>query len=234
MNVASNISAVLERTRRLQSRIPLALHKALSPDWWRPKLEREAKATVDANAGNTSAEERGAFVGTLSVIGVTGGMAGFFASLNRPGKFGGGIEMQGDLEGRLDPVTFATDADRQRFKDLIYSWVENEKRWDIERDGEKNMETVARKADWFYREMTAPQSAAITDKESSHQGQPVRDVVLPDIADYIAKLKKADALVKLDPATLESWFRAVLAAWRRLARDLFRQKFRAELSAGSF
>ena len=39
------------------------------------------------------------------------------------------------------------------------------------------------------------------------------------------------ALARLDAATVDTWLRAVLAAWRNLVRALFPQRFHAELRA---
>ncbi|MDE2105482.1 MAG: hypothetical protein KGL39_50105 [Patescibacteria group bacterium] len=221
VQVASNISAVIGRAKRLQSHgIPTALRRTLDADFWRKRFREEATATLSALAAAKQREIAKAFVDTLMVTTIDNGVE---AVLRHPTQ--GGLTYQKNLDGGIDPLTAKSQQDFSRLLGDIYEFVATEKRWDVKRDGDKTAENIMQKADWLTYEMLAPVSAKIAGGENA--GKTVRDVFLPRIADFLnAKSRFAG---ELDTATANAWLSAILAAWRKLVRDVFPQRFHESL-----
>ena len=104
----------------------------------------------------------------------------------------------------------------QKFEDLMTQWVQTEKDKD-RRDAGKTDEEIGNFISYV---MLTP--------VPTPRMMEARVALMPHIADF---LKRQQASARLDGATVETWLRAVVAAWRNLVRDLFPQRFCKELNA---
>jgi hypothetical protein len=242
MRVESNLRAVIGRLDRLKNRdIPAAMRAALRPDAWRELARVEAEATLNMLADTGQKQFVSSFVNTLvaSVL-----ADGFFLRLRSPftGASYGGMTAQTQLPGvgtgKYDALELAPDGqpgDFQEFLGDVVDWVENEKEWKIERDGEKNFETVLAKADWIAYTLISPNLSNVRNSPDAMSEQEARDSLLPVLVDFI-KQKHGDEAAKqpgapLPAPVIDTWLRAVLAAWRRMVCHLFAEKFRLALRA---
>ena len=237
MRIESNVAGVLQRTARLRDRdIPAAMARALRPDQWAAALRFEADLTLMALA---SPKERGfipAFIETL----VTGPFSnGFFARMRSP--FAPDIPYQIAPQANMPPpvgggghydalqIPPGTDAFSE-FLGRMLEWVETEKDWVVERDGEKNMDTTIDKADWIAYVMLTPEGGELVVAEGPNAGKRVRDVFMPYIVQFLQEQEpKKRPGKQLDAATVDEWLRAVLATWRTLLRSRFPTVLRKEL-----
>jgi hypothetical protein len=112
----------------------------------------------------------------------------------------------------------------QKVEDWLTQWVEQEKNKD-QRDTGRTDEQIAH---FIAYVMFTPDGGRYIVRNGPNKGRLVRDVFMPHIVDF---LQRKQAGGRLDAATVDAWLRAVLAAWRNMVRDLFPQKFHAELRA---
>jgi hypothetical protein len=113
------------------------------------------------------------------------------------------------------------------FQQKVFDWVANQKEWDIKRDGEKNIENIAEKADWIVyvltsRTLGSPLEYAARDSFLTSENE----------SGLMAQLlSPVGEEAGLDAATARQWMEAVLATWRDLAEAELPDKLRTELKA---
>ena len=238
MRIESNVAGVLERTVRLCNRdIPAAMTRALHPDQWAAVLRFEADLTLMALASPKERRFVPAFIETL----LTGPFGnGFFSRMHSP--FAPDIPFQIAPQqnipppvgegSRYDALTIPPGDDAfTNFLGQMMEWVETEKNWDVQRDGEKNMDTIIDKADWLAYVMLTKEGGELVVAEGPNAGKYVRDVFMPYIITFLQEQepKKRQPVKQLDAATVDEWLRAVLARWGVLLRDRFPTVLRKQL-----
>jgi hypothetical protein len=225
MQIDSNIAAVIGRTKRLQSHdIPGALKRACEPGYWQKLAHAEAEATL---ASLATAEQKQYIAGFLATLRAMGLPNGFNLSMNSPFAPDQTLKDMGAARAAVSPVDLAQNLflqEVQRVEDWLTEWVQTEKRKDRRDDGKTDEEIGA----FISYAMFAPGGERLIVRSGPNAGRTVREVFTPHIMDF---LQRKQAAGRLDAATLDTWLRAVLAAWRNLVRDLFPQKFHTELMA---
>lgn len=218
--ISSNLSQVIERTRRLRDRdIPAALQAALQPSRWKGMAAQEARDTIGAIAEDGDKQFIEPFIKTIYATLFEGGLllgmqdpsthfSLAVAQLGLPGTAG-----QKYQEVRVD--------DPVEFEQQVLDWVANEKRWDIERDGEKTLENIYEKAAWITRLILAPPGtlSAVPSSYNSMSELEARDSLIEPVMEYILKQTSGTpSAPQIAPETAATWLRAVLSAWREMVR----------------
>ena len=226
MQVTSNIKGVITRVTRLKDRdIPAALRAALQPAQWKQPAYETAEETLNALADQNQKPFVPQFLKTL-LVDVFG--TGFFLRLKSP--FIGDLTIADyqAARGAVAPSDLGQNLfqrDWDTFKDLMAEWVATEKDKD-KRDAGKSDADIG---EWLAYEMLAPDGGH-TVKHGPNKGRPVREVFLPLITDF---LQRKQGMSRLEPAVVDAWLRAVLAAWRLMVHDLFPGKFQAALRSAT-
>ena len=238
MRIESNVAGVLERTVRLCNRdIPAAMTRALHPDQWAAALRFEADLALMALASPKERRFVPAFIETL----VTGPFGnGFFSRMRSP--FAPAIPYRLAPQENMPPpvgegphydalqLPPGDDAYTQFLGEML-EWVETEKNWKIERDGEKTMDATMDKADWLAYVMLTKEGGELIVQEGPNAGQHVRDVFMPYIITFLQEQEpgKRQPGKQLDATTVDAWLRAVLATWGAMVRSRFPAILRKEL-----
>lgn len=227
MRIESNISAVIGRVKRLKDRdIPTALRATMRPERWRELAEREARIALRANAQPGQMDFIEGFMDTL-LVDVFGG-TGFFFRMHTPFTAAQTLEDYRSAREAVSPGDLGLSLfqkDVTAFEQLMAEWVATEKDKD-KRDAGKTDEEIG---NWLAYVLLTPDGGRLLVKNSDKKeniGRPVRDVFLPYIVDF---LQRKAAVARLDAATVDTWLKAVLAAWRRMVSDLFPEMFHREL-----
>ncbi len=219
MKVKSNLSGVLDRTRRLKSHdIPAALAATLHPGRWRELALKEARSTLEALAGKDEREFIDDFLRTLTVD-IIPGVKGFSLKMSTPFNE---VQTIGDYQAaravtkayELAETLFQKQV--QTFEDLMVEWVSTEKHKD-RRDEGKSDEEIGHFISYL---MLNPNP---TPREMA-----ARTKLTPHIVDFLRRKQEA---TRLEAAVIDLWLRSVLASWQRMVRDLFPSMFHEALLA---
>jgi hypothetical protein len=256
--IRSNASVVLRRLRRFQEELPKAQAAAVSPQYWKPKLEMVARKTLVAQWQLTrSVAQRELYERLTPMIVQTfaaevfGGGVRF--SLGLPAGAGTvtGFDLAGAAAyhlgqrtplGRLKKYTMA-DAEQQAnleaVRQSIRDWVMLEKNREPDRDmkadgtpysdeeiAERIMEILGVNERATPRARTAEMEHAAEGLTRAIEGWLRGEGDSPPVVRPEAGQHRQ---VKLDPAVVEQWFRAVLLAWQALLAAGLAPRLKAEV-----
>ncbi len=211
MRISSNISAVIQQTRKLIEHIPVAAQAALRPEVWHEEARGVAERVLRALASPEESALVPRFMASLEASGLTGG--GLKLTMRSPESGSDLIEQARSARG----VTSGKELGRglfdlpvRQFEELMEEWVgtpesEGGKRRDA-RDMGKTDEDIAHLISYI---MLTPNPGKKAEK--------ARAGLEPHIAAWLSKRLGGG----LDPATADLWLRSVLAGWREMVKLLY-------------
>lgn len=223
MQIKSNVLEVLARTRRYRVDVNLALDRVLQPARWIELARQTAEKTIRALAAPAEQPYVPDFVRAVTAVAFNG----LLLSLDAPtyARVAAQLQLPGVSPGRFGALEIA-DENLADFEQAILDWVENEKRWDVERDGPKNALTVREKAEWIAYILLSPSLSAVPATPGRMSEQAARDRLLPHVAEYLQRRSNAG---RLAPETVDLWLRTVLLQWTATVVHEFPARLRAEL-----
>lgn len=223
--VTGNVRPVAEELSRLEAEFPAMIRRCMEPGRWREPAREVARRELAAVARPAETPFIEAFTGTVTAAFLAPvlslGMRDPTEDTSRvaaqtgfvfPGDRTNGTET---TYGEMQPL----NNDHGWLLNQVLDWVEQEKRWDVLRDGEKTMEHMAAKAEWIGWLLLTPH---LTPNE-----QEARDRLMPHILAWIEQRSRT-ASGALPAETAEAWLMAVLLAWEAWAPEHFSKMMNEE------
>lgn len=212
------LTEAIARVAHYEADVWAASQRALAPPFWLATFREAAEQVVFNLADKAHLRFIKDFVYAITAVIFNGELV---TQINPP-QFSQ-MAAQPNLPGSGAPQYDKLEVKRGGWREFlaeVTEWVETEKRWDLERDGEKIRPNILEKADWLAHLMVNP-------NPTPEEGQ-ARDALLPHIVEFIQRQHLQD---RLPAEVVDVWLRAVIRAWRPLVADIFPHRFQAELAA---
>jgi hypothetical protein len=214
----SNVASVRGRLSRFRDRLPAAIATAVQPGRWRDRAAQTARDVLEALAEPAQLQFVDAFVRTVVSAAVPDGF-----SLSLRGESADSVldrlgEFRATAELPLFDAAFASN--RNEAYDVILAWVssgaKNRDERDLDEDGnQKSDEEIAERIyEILFGRDDSPNRVAARQSLLKRDGKNP-DPAHPHLVDF-ALSQQSGLTSALTPATVDTWLRAVLAAWKAM------------------
>lgn len=235
----SNISGVIARLKRLEAGLPEVVQRAIAPAAWLPQLRTIANQVLVSEAQTVANEpRRNALLAVIPAIVET--LIGYKEFTNTVFELSArtGVMLDVGIQYGLPTLGAVTEAlqipedQMNDFRQKVYDWVDEQKDWDISRDGEKTIENIAEKAEWIVDVLTTPTLASPMEQAARDSFlQSVNpDGLLAAISGVVPVGAPQPDMGALDRETARAWLGLVLDAWKKLVILELPIKLREELA----